>query len=95
MQTNELPIWRDAQRLLLITEETVCSFSRYHKYTLGSELGAQAMCLCCLINSALSDPRHCSLHVGELVMALDRYKLRLKRPLLRLAWRPAAIEPRI
>ena len=78
MHTNHLPIWRDAQRLLLITEEAVRRFPRYHKYTLGSELRAQAMHLCRLINRAWRDPRGRSRHVDELVMAIDEYKLQLQ-----------------
>lgn len=31
-----LPLWRDAQGLLLWTEQVVRRFARYHKYTLGS-----------------------------------------------------------
>jgi len=38
-----LPLWRDAQRLLLDVEQVVRGFPRYHKYTLGSELRRQAM----------------------------------------------------
>lgn len=36
-------MWRDAQRLLVDIEQVVRGFSRYHKYTLGSELRRQAM----------------------------------------------------
>ena len=34
---DHLPIWRDANRLLVIIEEAVRHFPRYHKYTLGTE----------------------------------------------------------
>ncbi len=40
---RQLPLWRDAQRLLLEVELAVRAFARYHKYTLGSELRRQAM----------------------------------------------------
>lgn len=36
-----LPIWHDANRLLLIIEEAVRWFPRYHKYTLGTDLHRQ------------------------------------------------------
>ena len=44
-----VPIWRDANRLLLSVERVVRRFPRYHKYTLGSELRQQAMLICRLI----------------------------------------------
>ena len=47
---NPLPIWRDANRLLLAIEQAVRQFTRYHKYTLGTELRRQAMPVCGLIH---------------------------------------------
>ncbi len=35
---QQLPIWRDATRMLVEIEQAVRRFPRYHKYTLGSEL---------------------------------------------------------
>ena len=35
---EHLPIYRDALELALHFEKIVIGFSRYHKYTLGSEL---------------------------------------------------------
>jgi hypothetical protein len=32
---DRLPIWRDAMRLVVVLEEAVCGFPRYHKYTLS------------------------------------------------------------
>lgn len=49
-----LPIWRDAQRLLLEIELAVKAFPRYQKYTLGSDLRRQAMDLCRLLARAVS-----------------------------------------
>ncbi|MCG5548798.1 hypothetical protein [Halorhodospira halochloris] len=43
MNANKAPIWRDAQRLLVLTEEAVRRFPRYHKYTLGSGLRRQGV----------------------------------------------------
>jgi len=40
---NFLPIWRDANRLLLELEQAVRRFPRYHKYILGSELRTTGM----------------------------------------------------
>ncbi|MCG5499157.1 hypothetical protein [Ectothiorhodospira variabilis] len=55
MHANKAPIWRDAQRLLVLTEEAVRRFPRYHKYTLGTELRRQAMQVCRLVNRAWRD----------------------------------------
>jgi hypothetical protein len=46
---NHLPIWRDANRLLVAIEQAVRRFPRYHKYTLGTDLRRQAMNVCRLI----------------------------------------------
>jgi len=43
---QKLPIWRDANRLLLEIERSVRKFPRYHKYTLGSDLRRLAMDIC-------------------------------------------------
>ncbi|GAB2738440.1 hypothetical protein GCM10027019_18050 [Melaminivora jejuensis] len=53
---RQLPLWRDAQRLLLQVELAVRGFARYHKYTLGSELRQQAMAICRLVAHALAHP---------------------------------------
>lgn len=42
MSTNLPPIYRDCRRLLLLTEEVVRRFSRYHKYTVVTDLRQQA-----------------------------------------------------
>jgi hypothetical protein len=72
---NHLPIWRDANRLLLAIEQAVRVFPRYHKYTLGSELRRQAMQVCRLIMRA-ADQRDDPLRwLQQLVMAVDDLKL--------------------
>lgn len=48
---NNIPIWRDANQLLLLIEQTVKHFAQYHKYTLGSEMRNRAMLICRLISS--------------------------------------------
>ncbi len=35
---NKTPIWRDANRLLVMIEKVVRDFPRYHKYIIGSEM---------------------------------------------------------
>ena len=51
---NHLPIWRDANRLMLEVEQAVRGFPRYHKYTVGSELRASVLRLCRTIHRAWS-----------------------------------------
>jgi hypothetical protein len=53
MKRQSLPIWRDANLLLL--EEVVRGFTRYHKYSLGSDLRRQAMIICRLLSRALRE----------------------------------------
>ena len=52
---KQLPLWRDATRLLIEMEDAVRRFPRYHKYSLGSELRRQAMDLCRLVARAAQD----------------------------------------
>lgn len=40
---EHLPLWRDAQRLILLLEQAVRGFPRYHKYTLDTDLRRQAL----------------------------------------------------
>ncbi|VAW39927.1 hypothetical protein MNBD_GAMMA01-856 [hydrothermal vent metagenome] len=35
---KKFPVYRDANQLIIETKITVKQFSRYHKYTLGSEM---------------------------------------------------------
>ncbi len=72
---NHLPIWRDANRLLLAIEQAVRAFPRYHKYTLGSELRRQAMQVCRLIMRAADQRDEQSRWLQQLVMAVDDLKL--------------------
>ena len=75
---NKAPVWRHAQRLLVLTEEAVRRFPRYHKYNLGSDLRRQAMQVCRLVNRAWRDPQGRSRHVAQLVVAVDEFKLLLQ-----------------
>lgn len=72
---NPLPIWRDANRLLLAIEQAVRVFPRYHKYTLGTELRRQAMQVCRLIMRAADQRAEQARWLGQLVTAIDDLKL--------------------
>ena len=52
--STRLPIWRDANRLLVEIETAVRAFPRYHKYTVGSDLRVLAMRVCRLLARALA-----------------------------------------
>ena len=43
---QQLPLWRDVNRLLLEVEQAVRGFSRYYKYTLGAELRLMSLTVC-------------------------------------------------
>lgn len=49
---RHLPIWKAAMQLAVHLEHAVRHFSRYHKYTLGSELRHTAQRICRLVTRA-------------------------------------------
>ena len=77
-QLSHLPIWRDANRLLVAVEEAVRAFPRYHKYTLGAELRRQAMAICRLILRAADQRSDPLPQVQRLVEAVDDLKLQVQ-----------------
>lgn len=72
---NQFPIWRDANRLLLATEQAVRGFPRYHKYTLGADLRRQAMDVCRRVHRAFGASENQVDQVGALIAAVDDLKL--------------------
>jgi len=58
MNYHRLPIWQQAQALLLAVEKSVRQFSRYYKYTVGHELRQTVLRLCKAIHRAFT--RHAS-----------------------------------
>ena len=48
---QKLPLWRDANRLLLKVEQAVRGFFCYHKYTLGAELRRLSLNVCRLVRA--------------------------------------------
>jgi hypothetical protein len=73
------PIYRDAQRLVVLCEQAVRSFARYHKYTLGAELRTQAYNILRAVHAAWFDR---SFALGErlqsLAACIDHYKISLQ-----------------
>ncbi|QVL49252.1 MAG: four helix bundle protein [Thiocapsa sp.] len=77
-QLNHLPIWRDANRLLLGIEQAVRQFPRYHKYTLGTDLRRQAMTVCRLILRAADKGEGQRARVTRVVEAVDDLKIQIQ-----------------
>ena len=77
-QLKQMPLWRDANRLLILIEEAVRHFPRYHKYTLGSDLRKQAMNINRWIARAVHDKAGRAQHVKRLIFSIDDMKI-LKR----------------
>jgi hypothetical protein len=72
------PIYRDCRRLLIHTEESVKQFSRYHKYTVGTDLRKNAMQIMRGVHRAVYDKAQQSKHIETLVWLIDEYKLTLQ-----------------
>ena len=72
---QHLPLWRDANALLLAIERAVQHFPRYHKYALGTDLRRQAMGICRLVVRAYSDKARQTEQVRRLVLAVDDLKV--------------------
>jgi hypothetical protein len=72
------PIYRDCRRLLVHTEEVVRRFSRYHKYTVGTDLRQGAMRVMRGVHKAVYDRAQQGMHIEALVWLIDDYKLTLQ-----------------
>ncbi len=75
---KKLPLWRDANRLLLEIEIAVRAFPRYHKYAIGTDMRRQAMGVIRLIARAVDDkPTKLNL-VKRLNLAIDDLKVQIQ-----------------
>ncbi len=72
---KHLPIWRDANQLLLEVEQAVRNFPRYHKYSVGTDLRKQSMGLVRLITRAYRAEDDRRRQVRRLVFAVDDLKV--------------------
>jgi hypothetical protein len=72
------PVYRDVRRLLVHTEAMVQQFSRYHKYTVGTDLRQQAMRMMRTVHRAAYERERLAEHVKNLVWSVDDYKLTLQ-----------------
>lgn len=72
------PILRDANRLLLETEQIVQHFPRYHKYALGGELRAQVFKINQLIAHAWQYKQQTEYYLNRVIRAIDDLKIQLQ-----------------
>lgn len=75
---QRMPLWRDANQLLLLVEQAVRNFPRYHKYALGLELRQQSMKICRLIVRAYNDKAQRVRYVCQLNEAVDDLKIQVQ-----------------
>ncbi|MCP4233985.1 MAG: four helix bundle protein [Aestuariibacter sp.] len=75
---QKLPLWRDANKLLIQIETAVRDFPRYHKYTIGTEMRHQAMAICRLIVRALDDRPPKLQQVVRLNLAVEDLKVQIQ-----------------
>jgi len=72
------PIVKLAERLLVDIEQAVRRFARFHKYSFGADLRAQAMKVARLAHRAWRDRARQAEWVGQLVWAVDDLKLSMQ-----------------
>lgn len=72
------PIARLAQRILADVENAVRRFPRYHKYTVGSDLRAQAMQVARCVHRAWRESDQKLERVRELAAAIDDLKISMQ-----------------
>jgi hypothetical protein len=71
-------VTKKSERLLLDIEQAVRGFSRYNKYTIGSDLREQSMTVVRLCHRAWRDRNHQLQWVVDLVWAIDELKISLQ-----------------
>ncbi|QEP44934.1 four helix bundle protein [Ectothiorhodospiraceae bacterium BW-2] len=74
----KLPIWRDANQLLLEIEQAVARFPRYHKYAIGTDMRRQAMALCRQIVLAANQRPQQPQHIEQLSLEVDELKVMIQ-----------------
>ena len=72
------PVVKLAERLLVDIENAVLGFSRFHKYTFGTDLRRRAMDVATLAHRAWRDRRQQDKWLSELVWSLDDLNLTLQ-----------------
>lgn len=75
---KHLPIWRDANLMMLEVEQAVRAFPRYHKYTIGSELRGSSLRICQLIHRAYTRRQSRHKQVQELTERIEDLKMQIQ-----------------
>ncbi len=75
---NRLPIWRDANQLLVAIELAVRGFARYHKYTVGGELRNTCLRVCQAVHRGYSRRRSQHKIVQQVVELVDDLKIQIQ-----------------
>lgn len=76
--SKNFAIWRDAEQLVIQTEQAVRQFSRYHKYTLGTELRQMAMQVLSNTTHAINQKPLRHKWVARLVLMAEELKLKIQ-----------------
>ena len=76
--SKNFPIWRDAEQLMVSVELAVRQFSRYNKYTLGTELSQMAMQVLSNTTHAINQKERRHQWVNRLVLVVEELKLKIQ-----------------
>lgn len=76
---TELPrIAKVADRVLVMVEQAVRTFPRYHKYAIGADLRREAMRVFRAVDRAWREPQRRVMRLRELSLAIDDLRLTLQ-----------------
>lgn len=76
--SKNFPIWRDSQALLIELEGVVQGFSRYHKYTIGSELRMGAQRVLNYVTHAINQSENRHHWLCQLTQQIEELKLQVQ-----------------
>ena len=76
--SRHFSIWRDAEQLMVQTEQAVRQFSRYHKYNLGQDLRKLAKQVLSYVTHAINQKARRCHWVERLVLVIDELKLNIQ-----------------
>jgi hypothetical protein len=76
--SKRFSIWRDAEQLMVQTEQAVRQFSRYHKYNLGQDLRKLTRQVLNFVTHAINQKAHRCQWVERLVLMIDELKLTIQ-----------------
>ena len=74
--SRHFSIWRDAEQLMVQTEQAVGQFSRYHRYNLGQDLRQLARQVLSYVTHGINQKAQRCQWVERLVLVIDKLKQR-------------------